>query len=411
MASPYDWLYKDQDLDEAYKYAQLQPHEQIALRKRQADIGAERGFENLGRGLLGLEPSSEQHRTLAGQELRELAKQVTPGTPEFYKAAVDILRKHSLVAEAEEMQKRLHALELGKGEMDPTLKLQRAYDELQKRFDAGDQAVKPAMDAMKRRIDASGVTRPTSTNDPEFLKLLNAFEAAVEAGQGDRAEMIKRRIDAEIKAKETSGQDVAWARLALAKAIEDRKVGTEDRKVEEAEAHAARALQNTARAIDQDSREATRLLQHPGLVYITGQAVGLGGRVGAALSSNAAGARAILLTVHAQTFLRALNDLRAASKNTASGLGQLTEKEGDKIQNAKVALDTQQPTEQFKRTLADYIQSLENTYNVAVTEAAKHNVSLSPRQPPVVDASVQADPRAVVTPPAKRTFKATKVTP
>jgi hypothetical protein len=57
-------------------------------------------------------------------------------------------------------------------------------------------------------------------------------------------------------------------------------------------------------------------------------------------------------------FIKALQDLKATSERGASGLGQLTEREGDKIQNAKAALDPQQPTPQYKRTLGQYIARL-----------------------------------------------------
>ena len=117
---------------------------------------------------------------------------------------------------------------------------------------------------------------------------------------------------------------------------------------------AIRALQATARAVDSEVRAATELLSHPGLGYITGPVFGRT----PSLSSAGAGAQALLDQVLAQSFIRALQDLKATSATGASGLGQLTEREGDKIQNARVALNPIQPTEQFRRTLTRYIGEL-----------------------------------------------------
>ena len=200
---------QDTELTDQYRLRQLLPHEQIALRARKAEIGMDQGAQGMLRGAMGLPESQGQNRGQAGFELRELAKKVAPGTVEFYTAAVDILRKHGLVGEAEEMAKKLRELEIGKGETTPALKLQRARDELQKRATAGDESVKPALAAIDKQIAALGTVRAGSAPaDPEFIKLLNQYEAALEAGQGDRAAAIKHYMDAFVKQKQGSGTDM-----------------------------------------------------------------------------------------------------------------------------------------------------------------------------------------------------------
>ena len=154
--NPLSFLTDDDELNEAYRYSRLTPAEQINLDQRQFNRRAVRAGEGLIREAVGLPPSAGVHREAAGRELRTLAATVRPGTPEFYTQAADILQKHGLVAEAEAMQKNLHALEIGKGEMDPVMKMQRTYDELKKRFDAGDSTVGPALKALERRIAAAG---------------------------------------------------------------------------------------------------------------------------------------------------------------------------------------------------------------------------------------------------------------
>jgi hypothetical protein len=116
------------------------------------------------------------------------------------------------------------------------------------------------------------------------------------------------------------------------------------------------------------------------------------------------------MNVHAQTFIRALQDLKATSKTGASGLGQLTEREGDKIQNAKVALDPQQPTDQFKRTLTQYIESLRSARTTGASEVTKAGAEAPAAPAPVVDTPPAVDPRTV-TPPVAAPAPAAKPKP
>lgn len=408
MATPYDFLKSNADDEEAYRYAQLSPWERLALEGRQTQHGITRGVEDIGRTVLGLPQSNAQNREAAGRELRELAKTATPGTAEFYKPAADILRKYGLLAEAEKMQKELHALEIGKGEADPLVKAQRGYDEFKRRFDAGDTSVKPAMDALQKRIKELGVKVP-SANAPEFLKLLDAYEEAVEAGQNDRAEAIKKAMDAWIKNKEKSGEDVAWARLALAEEKEKRvaadKLVVSNRNI----AQIVSAFEGTIAALDEEVQNATRLLAHPGRGTIVGDVVGALPIAAPAMVSGGAGA--LYRSFEGQIFIRALQALKATSKTGASGLGQLTEIEGNKIQQAKTAAHRQQPLAQFDRTLAAYIAQLQSSRAKFADALVQQGGTAPAPLPPIIDAPPRADPRAVVTPPAKRTFKATKVTP
>ena len=408
MASIFDRP-EDEDLADAYKYAQLNPAERNALEQRLHHLGAVRGVENVGRAALGIEPSPQASRAQAGAELRALAQKVRPGTAEFYDAAIPILQKYNLPAEAAQMEQARHTLESGKGELDPVLKMQRAYDLLKKRFDAGDTSVQPAMATLLQNIkDARPAKQTAGGADPEFIKLLNAYEAAIAAGQGDRAELIKKAMDAWLKAKESSGQDVAWARLALAQLVEGRKKEKDEAAEKTAKQAIVNALQGGVRALDEEINAATRLLAHPGLPGILGPRIGaLPDAAVAAMSEGNAGAMALYLTIQGQTFIRALQDLKATSKTGASGLGQLTEIEGNKIQQAKAAINRQQGVDQFKRTITAYLEGLRNGRAVAAKELSGAG-SETPAAPAVVtDVPVKVDPRAAV--PTKRTFKSTPV--
>ena len=409
MASIFDRP-EDEDLADAYKYAQLNPAERNALEQRLYHQSAVRIGEDVGRQALGLPPSQVSNREAAGRELRTLAQTVRPGTSEFFDAAIPILQKYNLPAEAADMEKQRLALETGKGELDPVIKMQRAYDLLKKRFDAGDTSVAPAMKTLLQNIKDARPAKAAAANDPDYIKMLDKYEAALEAGQGDRAAAIKRGIDAWLKAKESSGAEVGMMRLALDKLKFELTEKKDTRKVEEAEASAVSQLQGAIRALDEEIAAATRLLAHPGRDKIIGPRIGaLPDAAVAAISEAHGGAMALYLTLQGQTFIRALQDLKATSKTGASGLGQLTEIEGNKIQQAKAAISRQQGPAQFVRTLNAYLAALQSGRKTAETILGGKKGEVPAAPSIVADVPPKIDPRTAVPAAGKRTFKSTPV--
>lgn len=415
---------KDEELERARQYAQMTQSQRAAMDARVMEQQSIQGAENVARGALGLPESEATNRSSAANEIRALTKKTTPGTPEFYTAAAAIYQKYGLAAEAEKMTQMLHEVEFGKGETLDLLKLQRVRDYLQKRLAAGDESVKPALEAVDRKLGTYG-QMGSPPADPEFIKMLNEYEKAVAAGQGDRADAIKQAMDAWIKNKQKAGGDMTPYQQAMLK-LRGAQFDEQKRKQTEKEANEKKqvlgSLGTMLRITDEQIQAAEGLLTHPGLPYIVGRFVGLAGRVPAAFSDAAAGAQALYKTIEAQTFLSALNELRATSKSGATGLGQLTEREGDKIQSAKAALDRQQPTEQFKATLQRYIDSLKTGRDVNASELTAGGATVPPplapiqHRKPVAALAPSARPRPQPTPaPApeaskpKRKFTATKV--
>jgi len=75
-----------------------------------------------------------------------------------------------------------------------------------------------------------------------------------------------------------------------------------------------------------------------------------------------ADARSKLNNVNANSFIRALGDMKSQSATGASGLGGLSEKEGDKVQAASnAAADTRQSPESAKANFLAYKKSLEDS--------------------------------------------------
>lgn len=410
MATIYDLFQINPDEAEAIGYAsKLSPAEGLMADRRMFEQRAVRGIEDLGRTAMGLPQSPRADRQAAATELTALAQKVRPGTAEFYEAAIPILQKYNMPAEAADMEAKRLALDTAKTAQSPLLKLQQDKDQLLKRPDASSPNVQAAIAAIDRKIAEFGTRPDVDSKDPEFIKLLNAYEAAVTAGQGDRAGLIKQALAAWIKNKESSGQDVAWARLALAQLVEDRQRGKEDRKVTLEDEAIVASVQGAVRLLDEEVRAATALLTHAGTAGITGArygAVPLG--VLAAGGGNTADAAAFYRSIEGQVFIRALQDLKATSKTGASGLGQLTEVEGGKIQQARAQIHRQQTTEQFLQNLRHYIASLQSGRREAEKVLATRNATVPSAPAPHNPTAGRADPRAV-TPPAARTFKSTPV--
>ena len=412
MPSIYDLFQIDPDEAEAIGYAaRLSPAEGLMADRRLFQQRAVRGIEDLGRTALSLPPMPRADRQSAAAELSALAQKVRPGTEEFYAAAIPILQQYNMPAEAAEMEKQRLALETGKGEMDPLMKMKRARDLLAKSPDAFSPAGQAALAAIDRKIAEYG--KPINTGaDPEFIKLLNSYEAAVAAGQTDRAATLKRALDAWLKAKESSGSDVGLMRLALDKLKFELTEKKDTRKVEEAEAAAVSQLQGATRALDEEIAAATRLLAHPGRDKIIGPRIGaLPDAAVAAISEAHGGAMALYLTLQGQTFIRALQDLKATSKTGASGLGQLTEIEGNKIQQAKAAISRQQGPAQFVRTLQAYLAALQSGRKTAETILTDKKSEVPAASPIVADVPLKVDPRLAApaaTGPQPRKFRTVK---
>jgi hypothetical protein len=388
---------QDDEQAKAYAYARMPPHEQIALQMRQAQLGTQAGAESMLRGALGLPESQQQNRGQAGLELRELGKTVTPGTEEFYTAAAAILAKYGLTGEAAQMTEKGRAIAIGKaGQHSPTLKLQRDRDELAKRPDADTPPVKAAIAAIDRQLAQLG-TRPEGPQqaDPEYIKLLDKYEAAVAAGQPERAAAIKLAIDAWLAAKKrgeggmTDDQrgraDRDERRVALLeKKDEDRQTQLNDAAVE--------ALHGTITVLDNQVQTANRLKALPGLSLITGPRMGTkyAREAKAFVNGDAANALVVLDQVMAQSFIQALQDLKRTSSTGASGLGQLTEVEGNKIQAAKAALDPRQETEQFLRSMDVFIASM-----VGPRERIAAGLTARKQTPPAPPPPINDRPAAV----------------
>jgi len=114
------------------------------------------------------------------------------------------------------------------------------------------------------------------------------------------------------------------------------------------------------------------------------------------------------LQVQGQTFIQALQDLKRTSSTGATGLGQLTEVEGNKIQQAKAALDLQQETAHFIQSLNLFITALNSGRDETVNLLAKRGVAAPAPLPRVPSVSPRVDPRTVTPPVPAPALKPTR---
>ena len=404
MASIYDLFQISPEEAEAFRYAgQLTPAERSVMQQRLFERQGVQGVETLGRTALGLPQPPQADRQSAAAELTALAQRVRPGTEEFYAAAIPILQKYNLVAEAEAMEKQRLALDVGKAELTPVLKLQRARDLLAKRPDASSPQVQAALAAIDREIAALGVPK-TGGADPELVRLQQARATATDPAV--RAELdtaIKNYLAAKDKSVEKPMSEAERRRVEVAERREDRAEAKDERKVAEAEEAAWVALEASIKGIGEEIRTVQRLRAHPGRSKIIGDVYGalpLG-----VVAVRSGGAGAIYAQLEGQTFIRALQELKATSKTGASGLGQLTEIEGNKIQTAKAAINRQQPDAQFDRTLDDYIRQLEDSRAKFADALAKAGRQIPAQLPPISDRPAVAAPVAAPAAAPGRRFR------
>jgi len=100
--------------------------------------------------------------------------------------------------------------------------------------------------------------------------------------------------------------------------------------------------------------KATELKDHPGLDNITGWLFGRTPTV----SQEGRNAQAILETIKSQIFIETLQAMREASK-TGGAVGNVSDREGDRLENAMTALEQSQDTETYKKRLQELIDQME----------------------------------------------------
>ena len=124
---------------------------------------------------------------------------------------------------------------------------------------------------------------------------------------------------------------------------------------------AFQAVENVDMTMQRLKETAAQLKDHPGLKMITGVTGGLiNPRL---LGTDARNAAAVLETLKAQVFVNATTALRQASP-TGAGVGNQSDKEGDKLEASKARLNQAQSLKEFKDALDDLIKQADSSRGI-----------------------------------------------
>lgn len=178
----------------------------------------------------------------------------------------------------------------------------------------------------------------------EVLKTKNdAASKLLETKLEGVLEQIKVRAD--VKPQNTQKPPAGY-RFTADGGLEPIPGGPADAKKQKAFTDAANIYDNMTFEMDRLAKEAKAIQSHPGLGRITG----IMGAIPNVPGSNAANVEARLNTLKSQTAFSVLQAMRNSSK-TGGALGQVSDKEGQLLQENLATLDKAQSEEEFKNAL------------------------------------------------------------
>ena len=145
----------------------------------------------------------------------------------------------------------------------------------------------------------------------------------------------------------------ARTRQVIGKGPKPTETGKADQRRARELPQAKMRIESMTQNLDRLENAMTELHSDPGLWNITGTVFGRTPNI----TNTATGAQAQLNSVKAQIFVSALQAMREASK-TGGAVGNVSDREGDKLENTMAALDQAQSTDSFKKQLRKAIDQL-----------------------------------------------------
>lgn len=369
---------EEKDLrQQAYEYARLTPEQQITMDSMRGNQMITRGVQRGVGGALGVDMRSpgeqrQQAEQAAQREIADLGIDAND-IDRYYPAVIKILQKHGLQDATAAMVEKFRAHKKEQSE----LKLKQA--EIDRKTQSDTNRYQTAL--RKIEVDQAKLDRM----GPAALQMIREIEAMQRAASDlldtdPRKEMIAARIESAKQAlavelaknkfqlKDAGGKLVVFdtttgeTKDGPEKALDPNKGAAARAKAEKFDQNVKNQALGAIRQAKFDIDKAAQLYVHKGLPGITGPVYG---RV-PSISDDSTSAQALYDQVQAGTFLAALRALKGP-ENKPTGLGQLTEVEGAKIQSAMAALSRVQPTESFKTYLEQYIRQIEDSISVLAT--------------------------------------------
>lgn len=205
-------------------------------------------------------------------------------------------------------------------------------------------------DLARREVDSGRLSYLSDDSRREFVS--KPPPPSILRGQAmslkDVTEQARRKEEAAARiAEQRESRRVREADIA-GRAAEREDIRTEKKQLKQADAKVR--VDTVTADLDAVARQAQRLLNHPGLSSITGTVMGRAPLV----TNEQIDADSLLETLKSQAFINALASIREASK-TGGAVGNVTEREGDKLESFRGSLRRLQSTDQLKSVLQDII--------------------------------------------------------
>lgn len=353
--------------ERAMALGRMNPFQAAAQTSYAGAAQAGRGLGSVAAGLTGRDtrtPTAKRTDAIEAAKAQVAQLGFDPEDPksvdDFYRRVVQILQKQGLAGEALEVAREWRT----QSTAEKRAATQQAESE---RKSAADLARDARTKERNEILRQNGV--------PEFGRYIEMIEKATDPAT---RQMYTERVNQMLG---KSGKGIKVVDLGDAVQLVDAATGApigaemakgavpmnekDAAKAGEKEKGAAAAYANAMAKAQADYDAAARLYNHPGVEGITGRLGRLVGTPGAAgqsattlASADSRSALNLWEQVVGATFLAGLNDLKAASPVGSTGLGQVSNIEGDKVQSSKAALKREQDAADFRTNLKIYLDSL-----------------------------------------------------
>jgi hypothetical protein len=359
--------------------------------------GANLAGEGLARtaaGLMGRDTrtQAERQRGAVAAAKAEMAKMnIDLSTPEgrraYYQGMQEILRRNGLPVEAHE------AAAEGMDAENKALDRQTKQNDIDRKALADRE--KAANAKRKLELDAERNAILLKNGMPNVIKMIEAIDKQEDGPTRDRMiaaynthlESQKKGITLEQLNDRVIVRDKATGAVLGTDLMGEKPMDPKTRASDaEKKAKFPGAYAAAMAGLQAAYKTAADLHNHPGLDNLVGRITGIAAsentdtetiigrltREFMTITRTDAGLSALGLwkQVRGETFIRALKDLKDASPTGASGLGQLSNAEGDKIGSAKANLFSRQNPADFRVELKTYIETIMNAAERLNTEAA-----------------------------------------
>jgi hypothetical protein len=375
-------LYDDVRADDRAEEADLMRQAQLGgidSAKYAGLSGAKMAGEALGSMAVragGGDPRSNGERMQAAMKAMSQMPEADMTKPEgvdnYYRGVINILRQQGLAGEAHRAAQEWNAYK------DKQTDRQVKIDDLNRK--KTDDARKAGIAEDANRIKAERNKQLSQQGLPEFVQLVDRIEKTEDPVTRKRLlDYANAKIESLQKGVtfEDAGDRILVRNKATGAVIGTDLVGEKPMNAKDANKLKSleSAYQAAMLAAQTDYKAAVDLFNHPGLDNLIGKWSGIAAERGtdkdgalregaiAMLTKDGQDALALFNQVQGGAFVRALSDLKTAGGGS-TGLGQVTEVEGQKVTAAKGALFPRQQPESFRRHLKDYISVVEQSSHI-----------------------------------------------